>query len=128
MTAYIGDVRLAHGVPTGSAVCGDRHGDHQRQRHAWLVSSAPRHAAGETQREPVFGRVGPPRRHVWHDHGLARPCGLGAPPGGVRPPPGPPYAVARRTRRRGGAVRVAAAPVGCERLRGAWRDMLVPWS
>ena len=29
------------------------------------------------------------------------------------------YAVVRRTRRRGGAVRVAAAPVGCARPRGA---------
>ena len=29
-----------------------------------------------------------------------------------------PYAVVRRTRRRGGAVRVTAAPVGCARPRG----------
>ena len=30
----------------------------------------------------------------------------------------PPYAVERRTRRRGGTVRVTAAPVGCARPRG----------
>ena len=30
----------------------------------------------------------------------------------------PPYAVVRRTRRRGGTVRVTAAPVGCARPRG----------
>ena len=52
-------------------------------------------------RVPVFGRVGPPRRHVCRDRGPARPCGLGATrgaqPGGVRPPPGSPYAVVRRT-------------------------------
>ena len=36
-----------------------------------------------------------------------------------RPPPARAYAVVRRTRRRGGAVRVAAAPVGCARPRGA---------
>ena len=34
-------------------------------------------------------------------------------------PPARAYAVVRRTRRRGGAVRGAAAPVGCARPRGA---------
>ena len=48
-------------------------------------------------------RLGPPRGHVCRDHGPVRPCGLsatlGAQAGGVRPPPGPPYAVVHRTRR-----------------------------
>ena len=72
----------------------------------------------------VFGRVGPPRRHVGHDRGPGRiggPCvSRGAQAGGVRPLPPPaarrcrgavrPYAVPRRTRRRGDAVRGAAGP------------------
>ena len=37
----------------------------------------------------------------------------------ARRPPARAYAVVRYTRRRGGAVRVATAPVGCARPRGA---------
>ena len=59
-------------------------------------------------------RLGPPRGHVCCDHGPVRPCGLGATSVHRRavsgPRPAPLDAVVRRTRRRGAAVRGAAAP------------------
>ena len=95
---------------------------------------------GRARRVPVFGRVGPPRRHVCHDRWPARTylwawtrsaAHRRAVSGDRRPPSGRggelvprrravhPYAVVRRTRRRGSAVRGAAAPAGCARPRGA---------
>ena len=81
-------------------------------------------------RRPRLRRT--PRRRVCHDRGPVRTCGpcvsRGAQAGGVRPLPPPdacrcqgaavrPYAVVRRTRRRGDAVRGAAGPAGWGRRR-----------
>ena len=85
----------------------------------------------EARRVRVFGGGGPPRRRVCHDRGPRRiggPCvSRGAQAGGVRPLPPPatrrcrgavrPYAVPRRTRRRGDAVRRAAGPAAWGRRR-----------
>ena len=85
----------------------------------------------EARRVRVFGGGGPPRCRVCHDRGPLRiggPCvSRGAQAGGVRPLPPPatrrcrgavrPYAVPRRTRRRGDAVRAAAAPAAWGRRR-----------
>ena len=79
---------------------------------------------------PVVDRVGPPRRRVCHDRGLVRTRGLdatcGAPPGGVRPLSRP-YAVVRRTRRRGshgyGAYDTVAV---CETARARGTTVVVP--
>ena len=83
--------------------------------------------AQSRRRVPVFGRVGPPRRHVCHDRGPGRTlcASRGAQAGGVRPPAASrcrggavhPYAVPRRTRRRGDAVRGAAVLAGWGRRR-----------
>ena len=86
---------------------------------------------GRARRVPVFGRVGPPRRHVCHDRWPARHYGPGRDPrrtGGRCPATAVPsgrsgklvprgraaraYAVVRRTRRRGCAVRGAAVRAG----------------
>ena len=87
---------------------------------------------GRAQRVPVFGRVGPPVAACATIAGrFVHLCGLcasrGAQAGGVRPlpPPAtrrcrgavPPYAVPRRTRRRGDAVRGAAGPAAWARRR-----------
>ena len=92
---------------------------------------------GRAGRVPVFGRVGPPRRHVCHDRWPARNHGLGRDPrrtGGRCPataippsgrsgelvpggsPGARPYAVVRCTRRGGGAGRVGP-PATRRRLR-----------
>ena len=96
---------------------------------------------GLARRVSVFGRVGPPRCHVCHDRWPARTVGwtrLAAHRQAVSGPRRPargrtacPYAVVRRTRRRGGAVRGVAGPAGW----GRWHrlrllrqigDQLVP--
>ena len=98
-------------------------------------SQGRRGTFGRARCVPGVGRVGPPRHRVCHDRGPARTRGPGCNPRRTagrcpatrRHPPvrgrellpgGRPYAVVRRTRRRAGAVRVAAAPVGCARPRG----------
>ncbi len=83
---------------------------------------------GWAGRVPVFGHVGPPRRHVCHDRWPARTVlGLDRPAAHRQAVSGPrrqargrttrPYAVVRRTRRRGGAVRGAAGPAAWGRRR-----------
>ena len=83
---------------------------------------------GAGRRVRVFGRVGPPRRHVCHDRWPARTVlGLDRPAAHRQAVSGPrrpargrttrPYAVVRRTRRRGDAVRGAAGPTGWGRRR-----------
>ena len=168
--------------PGGSTVSRPSLGSSHRVREK-LAARRPRvvveEPAQSRRRVPVFGRVGPPRRHVCHDRGPGRTlcASRGAQAGGVRPPaasrcrgggraplrgaasheaegrcgargggagrvgpptswhrlrllrqildelvpgveqwPCAPYAVLRRTRRRGDAVRGLA---GCERPRGA---------
>ena len=76
----------------------------------WPITPIRRPGRLETSRQrhgSVAGHVsGPyPRMPAYQDVGCATP--------GARP-----YAVVRRTRRRGGAVRGAAVPVGCARPRG----------
>ena len=89
-----------------------------------VASSLPACTRRRARGVLVFGDVGPPRRCVCHDRGPVRiggPCvSRGAQAGGVRPLPPPAtrrcggavrlYAVPRRTRRRGDAVRGAAGP------------------
>ena len=83
---------------------------------------------GWAGRVPVFGHVGPPRRHVCHDRWPARTVlGLDRPAAHRQAVSGPrrqargrttrPYAVVRRTRRRGEAGRGAAALAGWGRRR-----------
>ena len=87
-----------------------------------VASSLPGCTRSRARGVLVFGGVGLPRRCVCHDRGPVRiggPCvSRGAQAGGVRPLPPPAtrrcrgavrlYAVPRRTRRRGDAVRGAA--------------------
>ena len=96
-----------------------------------VASSLPGCTRSRARGVLVFGGVGLPRRCVCHDRGPVRiggPCvSRGAQAGGVRPLPPPAtrrcpgavrlYAVPRRTRRRGDAVRGAAGPAGW----GRWR-------
>ena len=96
-----------------------------------VASSLPACTRSQARGVLVFGGVGLPRRCVCHDRGPVRiggPCvSRGAQAGGVRPLPPPAtrrcpgavrlYAVPRRTRRRGDAVRGAAGPAGW----GRWR-------
>ena len=95
------------------------------------ASSLPAYTRSRARGVLVFGGVGLPRRCVCHDRGPVRiggPCvSRGAQAGGVRPLPPPAtrrcrgavrlYAVPRRTRRRGDAVRGAAGPTGWDRRR-----------
>ena len=96
-----------------------------------VASSLPACTRSRARGALVFGDVGPPRRRVCRDRGPVRIGGpsvsRGAQAGGVRPLPPPatrrcrgaarPYAVVRRTRRRGDAVRGAAGPA----VWGRWR-------
>ena len=96
-----------------------------------VASSLPGCTRSRARGVLVFGGVGLPHRCVCHDRGPGRiggPCvSRGAQAGGVRPLPPPAtrrcrgavrlYAVPRRTRRRGDAVRGAAGPAGW----GRWR-------
>ena len=96
-----------------------------------VASSLPACTRRRARGVLVFGDVGPPRRCVCHDRGPVRiggPCvSRGAQAGGVRPLPPPStrrclgaarlYAVPRRTRRRGDAVRGAAGPAAWGRRR-----------
>ena len=116
--------------PGGSTVSRPSLGSSHRVREK-LAARRPRvvveEPAQSRRRVPVFGRVGPPRRHVCHDPGPGRTlcASRGAQAGGVRPPAASrcrgggraPYAVPRRTRRRAGAVRGAAVLAGWGRRR-----------
>ena len=119
--------------PGGSTVSRPSLGSSHRVREK-LAARRPRvvveEPAQSRRRVPVFGRVGPPRRHVCHDPGPGRTlcASRGAQAGGVRPP--------AASRCRGGAVpltrcRVArgGGPVRCAGRRcwpGGAADGLAP--
>ena len=96
-----------------------------REEHRDLRASWPGGSVGSGV--SVFARVGPPSCHVCHDRWLARTVGWTRPAAHRQAVSGPrlpargrtarPYAVVRRTRRRGGAVRGVAGPAGW----GRWR-------
>ena len=119
--------------PGGSTVSRPSLGSSHRVREK-LAARRPRvvveEPAQSRRRVPVFGRVGPPHRHVCHDRGPGRTlcASRGAQAGGVRPP--------AASRCRGGACtltrcRVArgGGPVRCAGRRcwpGGAADELAP--
>ena len=138
MASLVSPILVPGGSPAGHEAAG---GDREATPR-WRVLALRRRVASSlpacTRRRVrgvlVFGGGGLPRRCVCRDRGPVRiggPCvSRGAQAGGVRPLPPPargraavpgggvrPYAVPRRTRRRGDAVRGAAGPA----VWGRWR-------
>ena len=128
MASLVDPILVPGGSPAGHEAAGGDREATPRWRGVALrrrvASSLPGCIRSRARGVLVFGGVGLPRRCVCHDRGPVRiggPCvSRGAQAGGVRPLPPPAtrrcrgavrlYAVPRRTRRRGEAVRGAAAP------------------
>ena len=125
-------------VPGGSPAGHEAAGGDREATPRWRVCPAPASGIQPAGMHPQPGpgrarvrRRRPARRCVCHDRGPVRiggPCvSRGAQAGGVRPLPPPatrrcrgavrPYAMVRRTRRRGDAVRGAAGPAAWGRPR-----------
>ena len=116
-----------HGEPVAEVLDQDDQIAYLREEHRGLRASWPGGSVGSGV--SVFGRVGPPSCHVCHDRWPARTVGWTRPAAYRQAVSGPrlpargrtarPYAVVRRTRRRGDAVRGAAVPAAWGRRRAA---------